>query len=299
MFNSAKIVFAAFLTVVFMSIAPFTAFATEGGGGAYGNGAEDSMSGNVPGPGFWFINYMNYYHSDEFKDNNGDTLLGKDQFEVTTLANIFRFAYTSNVQILGGNLGGYLLVPLVYADVKTPAGSDTNEGLGDMTISPFISWHTKNFHWAVAFDVTMPTGDYDKNEVANLGRNYFTFEPLVAFTYLADNGFEFTGKLMYDINTENNDTNYKSGQELHADYFAGYHAGPWTFGLNGYLYKQVTDDELNGNKVKDNRGQIMAAGPMVSYFFKGQSIVLKYQKEFEAENKSEGEKVWLKYFVHF
>lgn len=291
--------------LVLMFIAAFIMFtaqgsyATEGGGGAYANGAEDSMSGNVPGPGFWFVNYTNYYNADSFKDNNGNTLLGSDQFEVTSLVNVFRLAYTSNYKILGGNAGVFTLLPLVYLDVKTPAGSDTASGLGDITISPFISWHAKNLHWAVAIDSVLPTGAYDKDDIANIGRNVYTFEPLLAVTYLADNGFELTGKFMYDFNTKNTDTDYLSGQEFHTDLFAGQHIGAWTFGLNGYYYKQVTDDELNGQKVKDNRGQAMALGPVIGYMYKGQSFILKYQKEFEVENKSAGEKIWLKYFVHF
>jgi hypothetical protein len=64
-------------------------------------------------------------------------------------------------------------------------------------------------------------GGYDKNDLANIGRNYWTFESAVAFTYLSDGGFEISNIFLYDINTENNDTHYKSGQEFHFDYTVG------------------------------------------------------------------------------
>ena len=46
-------------------------FATENGGGAYPNGAEDFMSGAVPPPGFYYINYTVGYFSDVFADSKG------------------------------------------------------------------------------------------------------------------------------------------------------------------------------------------------------------------------------------
>ncbi len=52
-----------------------TAFATEGGGGAYPNGAEDFMAGALPPPGTYFKNYLVYYTSSNFKDNNGNDLI--------------------------------------------------------------------------------------------------------------------------------------------------------------------------------------------------------------------------------
>ena len=48
------------------------AFATEGGGGAYPNGAEDFMAGALPPPGTYFKNYLVYYTASKFKDNNGN-----------------------------------------------------------------------------------------------------------------------------------------------------------------------------------------------------------------------------------
>jgi len=278
----------------------FAAYATEGGGGSYANGAEDSMSGNVPPHGLWYINYTNFYRADSFKDNNGDTLMNKDQFKATVFANVSRFIYTSKIKVLGGDLGGHLLLTLVNADIKTPAGEQTKSGLNDIDIAPFIAWHTKNFHWVVANEFILPTGAYDKDDVANIGRNCYTFEPLIAVTYIADNGFELTGKFMYDINTENNHTNYKSGNEFHVDYTAAMHRSKWTFGANGYYYQQVTDDELDGETVDDFKGKAIALGPMISYAPTPVNFVtLKYQKEFDVENRPSGDKVWIKVLFKF
>jgi hypothetical protein len=49
---------------LYMGAALFSwpAFATEGGGGVYPNGAEDFMSGALPPPGTYFLDYANFYH---------------------------------------------------------------------------------------------------------------------------------------------------------------------------------------------------------------------------------------------
>ena len=52
---------------------------------------------------------------------------------------------------------------------------------------------------------------------------------------------------VYLYNWTNTRTQYQSGQEINVDYGVGYHVTPaLQFGASGYLYKQVTDDRLNG-----------------------------------------------------
>jgi hypothetical protein len=76
--------------------------------------------------------------------------------------------------------------------------------------------------------------------------------------------------------------------------------GPWAVGANGYYYKQITDDEIDGDTVEDNKGQAMGLGPMLSYSASpANSFIIKYQKEFEVKNRPCGEKVWIKGFIFF
>jgi hypothetical protein len=46
--------------------------ATEGGGGAYPNGAESFLAAALPPPGLYYINYLAHYSSDRLNDKNGD-----------------------------------------------------------------------------------------------------------------------------------------------------------------------------------------------------------------------------------
>jgi len=274
--------------------------ATEGGGGHYPNGAEDFMAGALPPPGTYFLNYFSYYTASEFKGESGDNLIPDFNLHVT--ANTLRFIHVTAQQILGANWAMHAFVPLLNVDVTLPdpLGSDSNFGLGDIIVDPFIlGWHSKNWHFIAALDIYLPTGAYDKDDLANPGRNYWTFEPVFAVTYLSDAGVELSGKFMYAFNTENDDTDYKSGQEFHVDYTAAYHTGPWSIGLGGYYYNQTTGDEGRGAVFGDFKGEALALGPQVQYGYKNMSFTLKYQWETEVENRPEGEAFWFKFLYAF
>ncbi len=277
-----------------------SALATEGGGSAYPNGAEDFMAGALPPPGTYFINYFNYYRATTFKDKDGNSAMPK--FDLNAYVDVLRFVHVTPYKLFGANWAVHTLIPLVYTDVDATSGKDNRSGLGDIIIDPFIlGWHFKNFHVTTGLDIFLPTGSYDKNRLSNTSRNYWTFEPVLGLTYLADNGFEVSGKFMYDFNTRNNDTEYTSGQEFHVDYSVGYHLSKtWVLGVGGYYYQQTSNDEQNGIKVGTDgfKGRVIAAGPQACYNFKNMSLTLKWQKEFEAENRPEGDNFWLK-FVYF
>ena len=274
--------------------------ATEGGGGAYPNGAEGFMAGAVPPPGLYYLNYLTNYSADALMDNNGDEV---GDFKLNATANVSRVVYTSPYKIFGGYWGGQVLVPVVTlnASLNINPGpgelfDDSDTGLGDIVIDPFlVSWHSKNLHQVIGMDIILPTGSYNKNNPVNVGRNYYTFEPIYAVTYISDSGWEVSSKFMYDFNTENDDTNYKSGDEFHFDYTVGKHINKeWTVGVGGYYYQQITDDEQNSDTVEDNKGQVLAVGPQVQYNYGKLSFIGKYHIETNVKNRPKGNKAWFK-----
>ena len=278
-----------------------SAWATEGGGGAYPNGAEDFMTGALPPPGTYFLNYFNYYRATSFKDKDGNDAMPK--FELNGYANVFRLVHVTKMQFFGASWAMHAFLPLAYADLDATPGKDNRAGVGDIIIDPFIlGWHWKNFHLTTGLDIYLPTGTYNKDRLLNIGRNYYTLEPVVGVTYLADNGFELSGKFMYDVNFKNSDTEYTSGQEFHFDYTIGYHIDKaWAVGIGGYYYYQTTDDEQRGVTVgtDGNKGRVLAVGPQAAYNYKNMSFTLKWQKEFEAKNRPQGDNFWFKFMYAF
>lgn len=289
------------VTLVAALIPASMAQATEGGGSHYPNGAEDFMAGALPPPGTYFINYLSWYSANSFRGEGGDKLL--PDFELNVVADTLRLVHVTDYTFLGANWALHAFLPFVNVDVSpVPGLSDARFGLGDIIIDPFIlGWHGKNWHVTTGVDIYVPTGSYDQDNLANIGRNYWTFEPIVAFTYLSDAGLELSAKFMYDFNTKNEDTDYLSGQEFHLDYTLGYHTGPWSLGVGGYYYQQTTDDELGGEGVGEDgfRGRAFAIGPQAKYDYQNMAFTLKYQFETEVENRPQGNSLWFKFLYAF
>ena len=271
--------------------------ATEGGGGAYPNGAEGLMTGALPPSGQYLVDYLTYYSADSFRGDTGNSVVPK--FDLHALADVVRLINVTSNSVLGGTWAQQVFIPVVYLDatIGPPATPmrDHKVGLGDVIVDPFIvGWHKPPFHWIVGMDTYIPTGMYDGSALANIGRHYWTFEPVAAATYLDDHGIELSAKVMYDFNTENQSTDIHSGQEFHTDFVAAKHCDQWACGIGGYWYQQTTDDKATGLKLNASRGRVLALGPQVSYQYQKLSFVLAYDREFAVENRPEGDKCWLK-----
>lgn len=268
------------------------AWGTEGGGGAYANGSEGFLTGYMPPTGTYLVNYNMFYSADSFKNKSPVF----DDFQVATFASIARLIHVTDKKILGGDWAMHAF--LVYADVNVKnlnGGRQRQGGIGDFIFDPIaLGWHFGNWHVITGVDLYLPTGNYDKNDLANVGRNYLTIEPLVDFTYLNPAGYEFSMKTMFDYNFENHATDYRSGNELHADFVAARHVGPWAFGVGGYAYKQLTGDSGDGAVLGDFKGRAFALGPQVAYTAKnGINVAVRVQHEFDVQNRPEGDKLWL------
>ena len=277
-------------------------FATENGGNGYPNGAEGYMAGALPPPGMYSINYVLYYTADNMMDGSGNKL--PIDFDLDVFAYGMRFINVTDKKLFGANWAQHIFVPVMSVDVTTPGGSDDTIGLGDIIVDPLIfGWHTPHFHWVAGLEVYVPVGKYDENDIANVGRNYWTLEPAAAATYLSDGGYELSIKAMYDINMENNATDYDSGDEFHFDYALAKHMSNWTLGISGFYYSQITGDDgtimTPGGPVDagDNKGFQIGLGPMLAYQYKGMAFVLKYLDDIETENKPDGGRFWLKFIM--
>ena len=281
-----------------LMVAASFSHATESGGSAYAHGAEGWMTGMLPPPGDYYLNYLNYYSADRLNGPDGKTQI--DDFSIEAKANVFRYVKVTDKRLWGASYAFQVLMPVVDLEVEMLGQRDSRTGLGDIIVDPFIlGWHFDDLHVVAGVDFILPTGRYDSQRLANIGRNYYTIEPALAVTYLHPSGLELSGKLMYDISFENNKTSYESGDEVHMDYAAGWRFGKWSAGVSGYYNKQVTEDRLSGRTVgpDGNRGEVLAIGPSIQYRSKTAIFSASFQKEVDAENRPQGEKVWLNFIL--
>mgnify|MGYP003576031583 CR=1 FL=1 len=273
------------------------AYASETGGSAYPNGAESVGVAQLPPPGTYLLNYTNYYTADRLNDEDGDSAV--PDFSVDAFANVARIVHVTDKKFLGATVAMQAFVPVVDLKVSAAGARQHRFGAGDIIVNPLVlGWKKGNWNFVATMDTFVPTGRYKRTDLANIGRNYWTFEPVAAVTYADPKGGpELSVKLMYDFNTKNKATNYRSGQEFHTDVALAYNFGKLTVGATGYYYKQTTDDRQNGLRVgpNGNRGEAIAVGPVVRYVVGGKvPIIAQWQHEFHTENRPQGDKLWLR-----
>ena len=264
------------------------------------NGAENYYAGALPPPGFHVIDYTLYYRATDLKDSNGKTNKPPD-FSVTAIANVIRPIYVSDAKVLGASPAWHMVIPIVYQKIKAGGVSDSETGLGDIYFSPLLlGWHREVFHWVAGLDIIAPTGKYDVNALSNIGKNHWTIEPAFAVSAITKQGFTGSAKFMYDIHTENQDTNLTTGDQLHIDYGLGYKVTDnWSLGFGGYWLKGLQNDTQNGVKVADSIQEVFAIGPNVMFTKDKLSIVLQPDFELNAKNRPEGIATWLKVVYSF
>ncbi len=273
------------------------------GGDQYPNGAENWLVGAVPPPGNYFINYLGSY-SGTLRDGNGNKIQpGGNDIKVNATFDALRYVGVTDKVLFGGNYAWAAILPIVNLSIDVAGTAAGKTGIGDATITPIIlSWHSPELHTAVAMDVNLPTGSFNKNNAPgqNIGANYYSIEPVYAVTYLRNDGWEVSSKFMYNWKTKNNATDYQSGDEFHMDYLVGKHIDSWAVGVSGYYLKQVSDDTMNGVKVgpDGNRGQVFAIGPSVKYETASHShLIFQWQHESMVQNRFEGDKLWFKFIT--
>ncbi|SEM52648.1 Uncharacterized conserved protein [Pseudomonas sp. ok272] len=300
-------------SVALLSCVGLSAHATESGVDNIGPGTDGFFilpldSDNLPDNMVAFNLYYNYYKATKLDISSlGGKVPG---VEIKSEAVIPRLDYLSPLRVAGGRLGFYIAQPWIKQEVAVFGLSDDRESMGDTTLAPIVLWDMgKNLTLAAALEVTIPTGEYDASRLANTSNNFYTYKPLVSFTWLPTENTELSMKTTYSFNQENHDTDYRSGQIFHFDYSASYQvADNLHIGLNGYYLKQTTDDkqygrtvQFNGEDVNDGvKGQVFAIGPAVHLtFLKYATAELRWAKEFDVENRPEGQMLWAKVTIPY
>jgi len=225
------------------------AYAAEGGTGVYLLGYRVLLPGIMPKPGLCLRNDCYWYNADAGKvvivdDINLDA-------EIKAFADLVTITYVPDFNILGAKYGIGVLQPIGSAHLKSqieatgePLVQSTARasGGGDTLFIPgMLGWQYGNFHCIGAVFLFFPTGQYKKNGEINIGKNRFAVDPNIAVTWLqAEGGHEISLAAGYTMNSENKNTNYKTGDELHFDFTLAQHfASGLAVGLGSYFYKQL------------------------------------------------------------
>ena len=233
--------------------------------------------------------------------------------DVTLVYNYISFLYKPENKFLGAPMAFAVTQPIGYVDVDASVRvgplsanlSDDHTGLGDTTLSFILYGNRDKLHYSLSNYLVMPIGDYDVDELANTGLNYWTYEVDIAATYLnEETGQDYSVVAGYGYNTENDDTDYQSGDEVHVDYSLNqFLSESFAVGINGYFYKQVGGDSGSGAVLGSFKGEGAGIGPAIFYSKKisGKDVyfIAKWVHDYHAENRVKGDYAYASFALSF
>jgi hypothetical protein len=291
------------MELLLISLAGPLAGASENGAAHYPVGTNTIVPALMPavGDSLW-LNYVTFYTADRSNNSNGESAI--PDYSVSTIAEAARFLHTWTA-IDGIAWTSGIIFITSETTLTVPHKSGSAGGFGDLVVQPVLLTTTfANLHILAGVDVSLPTGDYNKNNLVNTGFNYVTVAPQVSLTWLPTKELEFSLFSVAGLNSTNPATHYTSGDYFDIDYAIGYRAVPslpaLQFSVGGYYFDQFTDDKVNGSQYLDgHRSRAFAVGPQVRYSLPKGGIALKWLHETFAENRPQGDRIQLQFSVPF
>lgn len=249
-------------------------------------------TGHLPPSGVYLINTT---------DVIGATVYGPDGkatgTKATGLVEVPEIGWVTPWKVLGADYAMLVAQPWTLVNLRPPLGalggelpaiygatpSVSRSGAYATFVTPaYLSWQLpEHFSVAARADVFIPDGGW-KNPLTGHGiaghlnaLDFYSFQPSLAVSYLND-GWNFSAKMLADINAKNQGNDYKSGNSIATELSATKTFGKWTLGVVGYTKDQIEDDSGNAYKTSvavglaapnGNRDHDYAIGPYVSYNF--------------------------------
>jgi hypothetical protein len=252
---------------------------------------EGLTAATLPPPGFWMRDYNVFYYADQYNNAHGNNV-GADA-EAFIYANVPRFLWITDWQVLGGNIGFDALVPLQYTYIK---GVDQTFGVGDPFLEGTWSKHTKQFDFAGGFGVWFPTANYNSQDPTWAGLGYWTYMFTAGATWYVDEEKKWSISALnrYEFNGRQQETDTTKGQVYTVEGGIGYGVSKTVnVGAIGYYQQQLTGDV--GPLDTGEHDRVAGIGPEVNAFFPKAmlGLSLRYAYEFMAESRLQGHTIAL------
>lgn len=290
------------LSIIF-GLLSVPAYASENGLSHFPVGVNTMASGLLPSEGNGEIAMYSVYSNDTyFAGKNGKgTVPG---FDSSVVSFVPRFLYTlpKNVDPLSLPVTLGVIVPMLNLNLNIGPMHGHTLGIGDIAIETDLHLDSPRhgFFSYAGLATYFPTGSYNKDRLANLGQNYFTFHPEYALSWFPNRNIEIDNTISASFNTTNTATKYHSGASLYDEYSANYRLLPNSYpsffvGIIGFAQKQFQDDTIDGARYADGfRGQSFGIGPQFTYYLfhnKG-GFIVKYVHQYGVRNQAKGDEIW-------
>ena len=261
----------------------------------YAPGVEGIKGASLPPPGVYFRDYNYFYWADQLNDAHGNKFAPAG-LDVFTYVNLPRLLWITDTKFLGGFVGVDGFLPLVYQQASAnPAFNATTFGVGDLFAEGTLSWHLKQFDFAVGSGVDLPTGDSPTTPgpTTKPGQGYWTFMQTAGATWYIDEEKTWAVSALnrFEFNTEQRDTEITYGDAYTLEWGVSKTVAKVVdLGVVGYYQQQVTGDS-NGQPLN----RVAAVGPEASVAFPKYMffVSLRYNYEFMAYSRAQGNAITL------
>ncbi len=263
----------------------------------YVPGIEGIKCATLPPPGFYFRDYNVFYVADQLNNGAGDSV-GPNNLQALVYANVPRAIWITDKQLLGGNIGGDVVLPLVYTSLKAGPFSSSTFNVGDAYAESTLSWHPKQFDIGAALGLWAPTGASGKPTSAGTG--FWTPELTLGVTWYPDDEKTWAVSELnrYEFNSEDRDTHVTPGQAWTAEWGISKSLNKTIdVGLVGYYQPRITASTGNEPLAETlfPYSRVAAVGPEINVeipSFKS-FVSLRYNYEFMADNRLQGHTIAL------
>lgn len=191
------------------------------------------------------------------------------------------------------------IIPVLNVDA---AGLESQTGLGDIAVSPFI-FLVENGSFNVSFweFVYMPTGKYDENNPdTSPGLDTWQFQHQLAVGYYPSKfGMDWT--LNYWNRLESDKLNVDYQDAIETDLILHYtFENKLTLGVIGSFWWDLDEMEVDGQAVADTKGHRYAAGMNIMYPF-AENVILsgRWTTDVDVENHTKGDWYYLRFVFLF
>lgn len=253
-----------------------------------------------PPPGLYLTNRLAWYDA-ELRDDQGRA---RGQ-HVIARSEAIQLTWVPGIMVLGASYKAFVNVPFIDQTVTrtSPAtgrlGRFHSSGMADPKVQPLdLAWDLGGgWHTGASLGVYLPIGTYSSGATMNIGQHFWTVEPGVALNYRQD-GWTAALHVLYDVNSENTDNHYRSGDQVFVNATVTRAVGGWDLGPVAYAQKQVSDDVNNGGRATfrgttADPSEQVGLGLLASHALGGAKVTGFVTHDVEAHNTLGGTKFWL------
>lgn len=249
---------------------------------------------NVLAPdGYYGLAYFNYYQADELTGADGNKAANIDLTATVGILRPLTYFHIGRVP-----MAFQVIVPFGKLE-ETKLLDEDSSGLGDIVFGPGIFLYASDesaTYLSYWFYVFSPTGEWNEDQVINLGQHHWYFEHQLAVN-------QILGKFVFDMNLnlyhhlEEPDTDVTLPLRFELETSLAYQVTErLVAGVNWGGYWDLGEAEVNGDSIPGTKlKRFNQFGPSIGYQATDRlGFNFRWTHDFSVANDTKGDDVWLR-----